>query len=332
MQGNKERTYFLDALKIMSCLLVVMMHTLRNFDSNVSDWPILYYLTRCSVPLFFMVPGAIQLNKKSLTFSYCLGKVKGIIFILIFYYGIDFIIRFLFFDKLSFRIDSLKSVYYDFGAFWFLWSLIILYLILPFVYAFYKKNKWILTALLFSICIAWALIDDYNILILGSNDTIQKIVPQYLRLWNWLFYMCLGAILYKHVVMPKVSRVILFMSVVFVSASAVFYMYYLYHVKSNIVNGEYAYVSFLMMVWASCLFVFFKTLRFNRYANIISYCVPLLVPIYALHVIVIFQVVRYDFFATPLVQLFAYVVVVTISGLSGLIMQRVPFINRLTSL
>lgn len=41
-----QRDYSLDVIKILSCVLVVLMHSLRAFDKSVELHPILFYLTR----------------------------------------------------------------------------------------------------------------------------------------------------------------------------------------------------------------------------------------------------------------------------------------------
>ena len=41
-----QRDYSLDVIKILSCVLVVLMHSRRAFDKSVEIHPILFYLTR----------------------------------------------------------------------------------------------------------------------------------------------------------------------------------------------------------------------------------------------------------------------------------------------
>lgn len=189
-----QRDYSLDVIKILSCVLVVLMHSLRAFDKSVELHPILYYLTRCSMPLFFLSAGAVQLSKSEINRSYCFKKIKNIVLLMLAYYGCDFLIRMAVFCDFSISglVASAKGSYWDFGVFWFLQTMIIIYLILPWLHKVYKNHTMKLLVFFGSITLALNAYNIINIQCFGADHYIDTAVRQPLRLWTWLFYYLLG--------------------------------------------------------------------------------------------------------------------------------------------
>ncbi|MDE7265771.1 MAG: polysaccharide biosynthesis C-terminal domain-containing protein, partial [Clostridia bacterium] len=86
-----KRDLGLDALKILACAGVVILHTLDRSSGTAAQ--ILYYLGTVSIPLFFMVNGALLLNKDKITFKYCILKIVKIILITLFWSTLLFLIH-----------------------------------------------------------------------------------------------------------------------------------------------------------------------------------------------------------------------------------------------
>lgn len=326
-EAFKQRDCALDLLKIVSCMLVVLMHTLRLSDSDVTENFIFYYLTRCSVPIFFMVAGAVQMNRKKVEINYCIKKIINIVIVLVIYYLSDYIIRFSLIDHFSFSLISLKNVYYDFGVFWFFWTMILIYLVLPLLYKIYNLYPKIVLQVFGIVCLSVALIDDFNILYLDHDDTIQKAVPQFLRLWTWFFYYCLGAYLYRYGRLNCFNDVI---ALLFSTIISITYMTFVYHVKTSIVNGEYAYVCPIMMVWVSIIFMYARRFSYKGISKCIEALVELLVPIYALHVIVLEFFLNLYSAENAIIQFVLYFVVLLVTGVIGYVMTRIPFLKIIT--
>ena len=202
-----KRDLSLDVIKIISCLFVVLMHTLRRYDQSVELHPFLYYLTRCSMPLFFMASGAVQLTKEQITYNYCFKKIWNIIKLMLFYYGFDVIFRFLFgFDySINGAIVAVKGAYGDYAVFWFLRTLIMIYLVLPGIHYLYKRYPLYLLLFLGLICIGLDAYNVWHVLYQGATSYIEApINPQY-RLWVWLFYYILGGAVYLYLSKDRVK-------------------------------------------------------------------------------------------------------------------------------
>ena len=77
----KNRNINIDLLKSISCIGVVIMHTI-NFEAGIVN-TILYYTGTISVPIFFMIDGYFILNKEKISFKYILKKIERILRIVI---------------------------------------------------------------------------------------------------------------------------------------------------------------------------------------------------------------------------------------------------------
>lgn len=326
---NKERDHSLDAIKIISCFLVVLMHTLRAFDKSVSFHPILYYLTRCSMPLFFMAAGAVQLNKTEVSIKYAFSKIKNIILLMIAYYGVDFIIRVVATHdfSLSGLIWIAKNCYWDFGVFWFLHTMIIIYLILPLLHKFYKKYCILLLLVFGGLSLLLNGYNIFNIQINGASRFIEESIRQPLRLWIWLFYYILGGVVYhfRNIAIPRLLQwLITFLTMLF----AIFYMYWMFFKTTDIVNGEYAYTSFSMMLWSCSLVFTLLNTKVNKLKDIISRLSVMLIPIFALHYSVIHYIVMpLNIFSGYWGQLAGFLIIMSITMSISYLLTQASFLK-----
>ena len=331
-----KRDLSLDVIKIISCLLVVLMHTLRRYDQSVELHPFLYYLTRCSMPLFFMASGAVQLVKDQITYRYCFKKIWNIIKLMIFYYGFDILIRFLF--KFDISIDgvivALKGAYGDYAVFWFLRTLIMIYLILPGIHYVYKKYPLILILLLGIICIGLDAFNVWNVLYRGASSYIEApINPQY-RLWVWLFYYLLGGAVYHYLRENRVKGNTFnwVLAAVITSIIAVAYIYYVLFYKTNIVNGGFGYTSIFMMIWVITTMIAIEKIDFNKYLSIQSVIrvgSSTLLPMFALHAFVISLYDGVFFSSTYWSQILGYLIIVVTTFVFSYIITRIPILKPL---
>lgn len=325
-----QRDYSLDVIKILSCVLVVLMHSLRAFDKTVELHPILYYLTRCSMPLFFLSAGAVQLLKSDIKWDYCLKKIKNIIILMLAYYGCDFLIRIAIFRDLSFSglVASAKGAYWDFGVFWFLQTMIIIYLVLPWLHKVYKSHAMALLVFFGGITLALNAYNIINIQCFGADHYVDTAVRQPLRLWTWLFYYPLGGVIYKRYKSLKMSKVTISSLVVIITVIAVAFMYYMFFASTNIINGEYAYTSLTMMLWSSSLMIALLNVDFSKFKKAISRMAAMLIPVYALHYTTIHRIViPLDLFNGFWGQIAGYMVILCITSIAAYIMTKIPIMK-----
>lgn len=330
VQSPRKRDYSLDVIKIISCLLVVLMHTLRRYDHSVQLHPFLYYLTRCSMPLFFMASGAVQLTKRAIDYNYCLKKIWNIIKLMVLYYGFDFLIRFFFKCDISIdgAISALKGTYGDYAVFWFLRTMIIIYLILPIIHVAFKKFPFIV--LLFGlICVGLDSYNAWNILFHNATTYIEAPINPQFRLWVWLFYYLMGGLLYKALNDGHVpGKACLWIIASIVSAIiAVAYMYYILYYKTDIVNGGFGYTSLFMITWVTTTMIAIEKINFDKYQVLVNIGSITLLPMFALHAFVI--PLFSAFSSTYWSQVLGYLLIVSTTFIISFIITRISILRPL---
>lgn len=149
---NKKRIYYLDVLRALSCIAVIVIHASSNFlikdigSINFVVGDIISSLSRFAVPVFLMISGSLLLDE-DYTFTEIKNKKHIMKMILFFVFW-------------SFFYDSLFNVFIPlikgqnlkhidiFGIFivghyhlWFIYLIIGFYLILPLLRLWINKNN-----------------------------------------------------------------------------------------------------------------------------------------------------------------------------------------------
>lgn len=194
-----NRNTNLDMIKCIACFAVVGLHA-----EGMTDYT-LYYLCGCGVPLFFMVNGYLMLSKDTVNYSYIGRKILQLLKI-VFCWNLliaipVLLLRHKLVNPFTLSINSLLQKGY-LWHFWFFGALLILYLILPPLHRFIKKDLrfHVLTLLiLFIICMT-----DSQLSI-ASGSPLQASIPQSFRLWIWLFYFTVGGLI--PILMPIIRKI-----------------------------------------------------------------------------------------------------------------------------
>lgn len=139
---NNQRTIYLDVIRVIACIMVIIMHAPvpgTGAESHGVFLVLVSYLTVPCVPLFFMVSGALLLPcKKEITaIDYLkkrIGKVAGpTIAFSLFYMAIN---------ESTNRSISILSIPFSaqgHGILWFMYTLIGLYLLVPIISPWIKQ-------------------------------------------------------------------------------------------------------------------------------------------------------------------------------------------------
>lgn len=136
----KERDYSLDFLRLTAMLLVVMIHYSNYYCRYLEDvhsvsfgGAILYNgLARISVPVFFMLSGALMLNQ-DVNMEKLKKKILRFLLVLIFWTAFYFVWDILYMDK-SFELENIVGWIFEPTKphLWFMYAIIALYIALPF--------------------------------------------------------------------------------------------------------------------------------------------------------------------------------------------------------
>lgn len=150
-QVGGKRILWLDVLRILSILAVVMIHvSVQNFDKLEAGSPsnivfaVFDGLSRFAVPVFVMISGALMLNRE-LNFKKCLSKVGRLLIVWVFWC--------VFYAGFTLAVGKGKeAALHDliFGHFhmWFLPMIAALYLATPVLRMLAKNQRWCVVAII----------------------------------------------------------------------------------------------------------------------------------------------------------------------------------------
>lgn len=333
---SSKRIIALDLLKTIACICVILLHSLRHFDKTVDGFSFLYYFCRIAIPIFFMVTGFLQLNRKNCSYKYCFKKIVKIILIVSFWVLIfDVVLTFA--RHTPFPFKDIFLCYFqkgNFGIFWFFGTLIIIYLLLPIFGKIFKKDQLpiILTFVLAIICVTVHILS--TIYAYKNNKFLQAFIPQTLRLWTWFFYLLLGGCIKKYKLSEKFKTITLplFLSVLF-SVLSVFNQFRLFKIVTNVVNSEYYYDSPVLMLCVFFTFILMMKIKYHHSTIIITQFVSSnFLGVYIFHLMVIRVVgsVVGSIGKAGEIALIIGIIIVTFAASS--IASRIPYIKNLLKL
>lgn len=150
----KERYNELDIMKGFIITVILLFHSFQLKNGNVM-WQ--YFVTRYIsiisieflMPVFFMISGFLaNTGKEDILKSYYINKFKRLVIPYIFINFIDYFPRTLFPNLVNSGFVGIKGIiFYGTKITWFLYTLIIIFLILPFLEKIWKKDKYLLFGL-----------------------------------------------------------------------------------------------------------------------------------------------------------------------------------------
>lgn len=243
-----SRNIQLDIIKLIAMCGVMCLHT-QIFYINSPIAHFLYITSVFSIPLFFMTSGYLLLGKKKVDYKYSISKIFGIlrfviIMTLLFYF--IFGIR----HGVSFINATLGSLIQkgELPIYWYFGAMIIIYILFPFLNYIYKCHYKYFLSLLVLLLISLSVIFLLNF----TNEMhIEQNTIQTFRLWNWLFYFCLGGYLKRYSFHVSVYAVIFFI--------IINYLFQINTVKYiNSVLCEYYYPSIPVMLLSASIFQYIR--------------------------------------------------------------------------
>lgn len=145
MKISPKRILYLDEVRSLAIILVVLGHIVRYYSNDFTSWMIcsgIFSLTRIGVPLFFMVSGALLLTRKHVIMEFLKKRFKRVVlpfaFWIIVYIILGVVIwQYALTPQYCFEIilgsNGLSS------PLWFIWSLLGIYLLIPIISSFIRE-------------------------------------------------------------------------------------------------------------------------------------------------------------------------------------------------
>lgn len=343
MTIKKERIQWLDTLRTMAALGVILIHTAsplnRSFFTNINDWwvgDVFMSMTRCAVPMFLMLSGATMLGRKYDLKDFYKRRLMRVVVPFLFWLIVYFFFRYFTLHVktpptgFSNIMHWAGNLFLNEGVskhFWYIYMIIFIYLFIPLLS---KMVNFLKTKYLVLLLLGWVVVTilaiHFPVNLLKFTDT-----NRFVEYFIYMGYLVLGFFLYTHIQPTKKIRIfalIVFISTVIISALTV---YFTSIGTKNTNLTIYSYLSVNTIIQTSSLFLLIKgtsiknkiTASINEKISDSSY------GIYLVHVLVLG--ILYDHgicwkMATPLISVpVVFLLVLIISYGIIFLLRKIPY-------
>ena len=145
MKISPKRILYLDEVRSLAIILVVVGHIVRMYSKDFTTWLIcsgIFSLTRIGVPLFFTVSGALLLTRKHVIIEFLEKRFKRVVLPFAFWIIVYIILGIVIWGNVFSPEYCLGIILGSNGLaspFWFIWSLIGIYLLIPMISSFIRE-------------------------------------------------------------------------------------------------------------------------------------------------------------------------------------------------
>lgn len=200
--GKSTRIVGLDVIKLIAMLSVVVSHSLNVLIVHHVDpvfTQICHSLTAGGVPLFFMVSGYLLLSRRETTSRYVVYKIfaitRYVAVVCLLYWSVIALIHwdYRLIGECFNEFCNTFVLSGPFTPFWFLWSMAMIYALLPLLHRLYTKHLRTFTRC--TVTLGVICITLFVLLQLDYRLAQQYEVVQPLKMWKWLFFFALGGVI-----------------------------------------------------------------------------------------------------------------------------------------
>ena len=326
---ENTREYSFDILRVISMIMVIVVHVSniysRSFGiiSNKSFLISLIFntISRISVPIFFMISGALLVDRKFNKEKYFKRIIKFILLIVI--WNIVYLVwEYLYLGVTYNNLQNLLLKPYR-AHLWFLYTILILYITQPIMkIVLDKSNKTIKIIMLF----IWLLFSSLSIV----NSTIS----QAFTIFSYIGYFILGKYLYEFIKKNNIKKynVFLVLSVLLCITISII-LNYNFSIKYNrFYNLFFAYrTPFIIVSSISFFALIFANYKKDALPNIIKILSELSLGVYLIHGMFLDITVRLFRYSTinSLIGIPIFTIIITIcSCISVFILKKIKFMKQ----
>lgn len=343
---TRERNISLDITRIIAIFAVVMIHVSGVFvsstDSTTSEffWGTFFdSVSHFGAPLFFMVSGVLMLDeKRNVQIKTLITKnIKNIVMLFFFWSIVHYIVYSITLPllngaslDLSNAFTTILSGHYHM---WFLYVIIGLYLITPFLREFVRKENKTLLLLFFTVAILTQflkpvieglslIVDDFSVLVTFIENFHLEFFGAYVT------YYILGWYLTNFDIKKK--------SIVYCCgiASLILTIVYVYITKDH--TNAYSNDNLFILLYTVAIFLLLKSLG-NKWSpgvkikKVIEALSKLSFGVYITHVIILTVVAKIlEFIENPFIYIIAcFCSVVSVAFVGCFVVSKIPFVKKL---
>lgn len=294
-----KRDYKLDLIRVISMTLVIIIHVSNIYNRNIDNISFSSYtfaalyntVARIAVPLFFMISGALLIPREDSNEKY-VNRVKSIVLTLFSWSVIYLIWNVLVLDTSYKSLTLLIQTFFIpiKAHLWFLYAIIGIYLILPFVRKVFKntsyeEEKLYIYLWMFFVGVVYLITLISSLF--GVPISIQYPIPMIQEAY-YLGYFVFGYVIYKNIDKINIENkylILLFVTnLLFVFVPTIIISY----IKGSYFQSLFAYRSIFYMLASGSFMVFIlKNNIKDTTIKIISKIAPYSFGIYFVHAMLI---------------------------------------------
>ena len=327
----KKRIVWIDFIKIIACLLVVVLYsiTIGLSEHTYTNGLWIYYLGVFAIPLFFMTNGYLQLGKIN-QYRYVFQKVFRIMIIVLFWGGLLYLVKWVIGDTVTNPFYEIFGSFLQKGGFphfWFLGSILIIDLLLPLFQKLYQQQSfsfWVYFMMVLCVIL------DILFLILYHNYqfVLKNHIIQTFRLWTWFLYFLLGGYLRKNY--DKVSNLDkkkLFSLTLFMIVCSVLYQCFFAYQNYGTMYCEAFYDSPIIIFTSILIFLSISKLVSNY--KLFQHLSDLTMGVYIIHYSILRVVCKILPFLNNYLRVIHVIIVVILSFLVSYVISKIPKLNQM---
>lgn len=342
-----SRIYYFDWLRIISSFSVILIHVCAyyyfHYNINSFIWKISFYyngISRCGVPNFFMISGALFLNR-DLPFEKIINKyIKKMVIHLIFWSFIYSIFNIKNYSKRILKkllINFIKGHYH----LWYLFAIISIYTIIPFLREVTKKEKLLKLFIILSFIFLFIMQNlIYTFFYFSTNlyyllnELKKKLKLDFFNI-NY-FYFVYGFFLNNKKINNKINRIIIYclglLGIFFTTKIS-----YNFAIIKNKKINHFNYIFLNVFFTSTSVFIFFKNnfnnLKINKKFKFIRRISYYTFGIYLIHPLILeilinkfnkLSLSKNIIYLIPLISIFIFMLSLIIS----ILLKFIPFIGK----
>ncbi len=338
----------MELLRIISIFMVLLLHSscLNFYQVNIDSFKFKVYnfydsIVRSAAPLFFMISGAFLLKKSSkIDFEKLFKKnIFKLIVVFFFWSFIYALVNHFFLDEPIKGIkDLIEKIFVGPFHFWFIPSLILIYILTPFLSRIIDKKDFNLEKYFIFLFLFNSIIYTLNcIAYLPHCSLLYSIFTHFNTsiLCNHIAFFLLGYFLYNTDILDKYNRLIYVLGLIspIICICATYWFSYMTNYAQTSLYDNFSIFTIMECI---SIFIFFKNHKFNfsnRINNIILKISQNTLGIYVIHIIVLNLLNKYTIFgienynvliSIPVLAIMTFV----ISLIFTYVLRKVKIVNK----
>ena len=351
---GKKRIYYFDILRAIACVLVILVHvsdlilSYENNNAYLTIAAVVEAISHISVPIFFMISGALFLDEsRDISWDYIKKRTIKIIFLYLFWSFLYCIIHFYLVFLIAHKPLTYSPLYivrnflYGYGHLWFIKTLALLYLLVPIFRLWIKKvNIKYIEYLLLALIILTIAVPTITTIVSFYYPIVLEISSCF-RIFNMdLIFVCmtyfiLGWYLFNYDLNNK--KIIYIISIIS-SIISVIMCYYLSIHSGFVILAPFNNDKCSIFMLSVSAFVFFKDFKYKKESKIIKTIVKYSFGIYLVHMFAMSFMKKtrfiFPFFFSNIYIEYLYIFIGTllVSFITAFILNKIPVIKKIINL